>query len=179
MSKDSFREKLVAYLDGQLDASERSELEEHLEKCYGCRRELETIKAALALTRADAPPRFTGIEWQTSAPRRLRWWRWVWVPAAAAAVLLLVIFGGDAVLKRPVAPQEGWVVVEGDSLSADEGLELAVLLVSEDEELMQGLESYEEAFPTDIYTEIEELTEEEENALATLLEEMIRGFERS
>ncbi|GAI57151.1 unnamed protein product, partial [marine sediment metagenome] len=125
------------------------------------------------------PPRFAGIEWQTSVPRRVPWWRWVWVPAAAAAVLLLLIFGGDAILKRPVTSQADWVVVEGDSLSADEGLELAVLLVSEDEELMQGLESYEEAFPTDIYTEIEELTEEEENALATLLEEMIRGSERS
>lgn len=179
MSEDSFREKLVAYLDGQLDASERSELEEHLEVCYGCREELETIKAALALTRADAPPRFAGIEWQTSVPRRVPWWRWVWVPAAAAAVLLLLIFGGDAVLKRPVAPQEDWVVVEGDSLSADEGLELAMLLISEDEELMQGLESYEEAFPTDIYSEIDELNEEEKAALISLLEEMTEGLERS
>ncbi|TKJ43944.1 hypothetical protein CEE36_02165 [candidate division TA06 bacterium B3_TA06] len=179
MNADLFRDKLVAYLDGQLNASERSELEEHLEKCYGCRKELETIKAALALTSADAPPRFTGIEWQTSAPRRVPWWRWVWVPVAAAAVLLAIIFGGDAVLKRPVAPQEGWVVVEGDSLSADEGLELALLLISEDEELMQGLESYEEAFPTDIYTEIDELNEEEKAALISLLEEMTEGLERS
>ena len=179
MSKDSFREKLVAYLDGQLDASERSELEEHLEVCYGCRKELETIKAALALTRADAPPRFAGIEWQTSVPRRVPWWRWVWVPVAAAAVLLAIIFGGDAVLKRPVAPQGGWVVVEGDSLSADEGMELAVMLVAEDEELVHGLESYEEAFPTDIYGEIDELTEEEEAAFMGLLEEKLQEMERS
>ena len=179
MSKDSFREKLVAYLDGQLDASERSELEEHLEVCYGCRRELEALRAVLNLTRADVPSRFAGVRWKVPAPRPFPWWRWVWVPAAAAALLLAIIFGGDAILKRPVAPQEGWVVVEGDSLSADEGLELALLLISEDEELMQGLESYEEAFPTDIYSEIEELNEEEKAALISLLEEMTEGLERS
>ncbi|MBA7639368.1 hypothetical protein ES703_47026 [subsurface metagenome] len=101
------------------------------------------------------------------------------MPVAAAAVLLAIIFGGDAVLKRPVAPQAGWVVVEGDSLSADEGMELAVMLVAEDEELVHGLESYEEAFPTDIYGEIDELTEEEEAAFMGLLEEKLQEMERS
>ncbi|MCK4231816.1 hypothetical protein KAX21_02595, partial [candidate division WOR-3 bacterium] len=128
---------------------------------------------------ADAPPRFTGIEWQASVPRRVRWWRWVWAPAAAAALILLAIFGGDAVLKRPVAPQEGWVVVEGDSLSADEGMELALLLISEDDELVQGIESYEETVSADIYSEIDELTEEEEAAFMGLLEEKLQEMERS
>lgn len=179
MSEDPFRDKLIAYLDGQLDASERSELEQHLKKCYGCRNELEALKSTLILTSADAPPRFSGIEWKTSAHRRIPWWRWVWVPAAAAAVILLAIFGGDAVLKREVEAREEWVVVEGDSLSADEGMELAVMLVVEDDELVQGIESYEETFPTDIYGEIDELTEEEQAALISLLEEMTEGLERS
>ena len=179
MSEDSFREKLVRYLDGQLDASERSELERHLKKCYGCQKELEALKATLILTSADAPPRFTGIEWQTSAPRRVRWWRWVWAPAAAAALILLAIFGGDAVLKREVEANEGWVVVEDDSLSADEGMELAVMLISEDDELVQGIESYEETVSADIYSEIDELTEEEEAAFMGLLEEKLQEMERS
>jgi succinate dehydrogenase flavin-adding protein (antitoxin of CptAB toxin-antitoxin module) len=103
----------------------------------------------------------------------------VWAPAAAAALILLAIFGGDAVLKRPVAPQEGWVVVEGDSLSADEGMELAVMLISEDDELVQGIESYEETVSADIYSEIDELTEEEEAAFMGLLEEKLQEMERS
>ena len=179
MSRDLFRDKLVAYLDGQLNASERSELEKHLKKCYGCQRELEALRAALNLTRADAPPRFAGVRWKVPAPRRVRWWRWVWVPAAAAALILAVIFGGDAVLKHEVEAREEWVVVEDDSLSADEGMELAVMLVVEDDGLMQGLESYEEAFPTDIYGEIDELSKEEKAALISLLEEMTDGLERS
>ncbi len=179
MSRDPFRDKLVAYLDGQLNASERSELEKHLKKCYGCRKELEALKATLMLTSTDTPPRFSGIEWQTSAPRRVRWWRWVWVPAAAAAVLLLLIFGGDAVLKHEVEAQEEWVVVEDDSLSVDEGMELAVMLISEDDELVQGIESYDEMISSDVYSEIDELTEEEEAAFMGLLEEKLQEMERS
>jgi hypothetical protein len=179
MSADPFRDKLIAYLDGQLNASERSELEKHLEKCDGCQRELEALRAALNLTRADVPPRFAGVRWEVPSSRSFPWWRWVWVPAAAAALILAVIFGGDALLKREVEAQEEWVVVEDDSLSLDEGMELAVMLISEDDELVQGLESYEEAFPTDIYGEIEELNEEEKAALISLLEEMTEGLERS
>ncbi|MEA3310601.1 MAG: zf-HC2 domain-containing protein [candidate division WOR-3 bacterium] len=179
MSTDSFREKLVRYLDGDLDDAERSELEKHLKKCHGCCKELQALKATLVLTSADAPPRFSGIEWKTFAPRRVRWWRWVWVPAAAAAVLLAIIFGGDAVLKHEVKVQENWVVVEGDSLSADEGMELALLLVAADDELMQGLESYEETISADVYSEIDELTEEEEAAFMGLLEEKLQEMERS
>ena len=179
MSTDRFREKLIPYLDGDLDTSECSELEKHLEVCYGCQRELEALKSTLALTSTDAPPRFTGIEWQSSVPRRVRWWRWVWVPAAAAALLLVIIFGGDTVLRRGASEADEWLVIERDSLSADEGMELAMLLISEDEELIHGLESYEEAFPTDIYSEIEELSEEEQAALISLLEEMTEGLERS
>jgi len=179
MSEDSFREKLVRYLDGDLDDAERSELEKHLKKCHGCCKELQALKATLVLTSADAPPRFPGIEWQTSATRRLRWWRWVWAPAAAAAVFLAIIFGGDAVLKRSTDQGQNWVVVEGDSLSADEGMELAVMLIAEDDELMQGLESYEETVSADVYSEIEELNEEEEAAFMGLLEEKLQEMERS
>lgn len=179
MSADLFRDKLVAYLDGQLDTSERSELERHLEACYGCQRELEALRAVLNLTRADVTPRFAGVKWKVPAPRHFPWWRWVWIPAAAAALILMVIFGGDALLKHEVKAQEEWVVVEDDSLSADEGMELAVMLVAEDEELVQGLESYEEAFPADIYGEIDELTEEEEAAFLGLLEEKLQEMERS
>jgi predicted anti-sigma-YlaC factor YlaD len=179
VSADRFREKLIAYLDGELDTSERSELEKHLEKCYGCQRELEAVKSTLALIAQDAPPRFTGIEWQRSSAGRVRWWRWVWVPVAASVVLLAVVFGGDAVLKRGEVQEAEWVVIEGDSLSVEEGMELASLLIVEDETLLEGLEAYEEMVSADIYEEIEELDESEQALFLELLEEMIQGPERS
>jgi hypothetical protein len=179
VSTDRFREKLIAYLDGELGTSECSELEKHLEKCYGCQRELEALKSTLALISADAPPRFTGIEWERSSVGRARWWRWVWVPVAAVVALLAVIFGGDAVLKTGKVQEAEWVVIEGDSLSVEQGMELASLLIVEDKALLEGLEAYEEMLSVDIYEEIEELDESEQALFLELLEEMIQGPERS
>jgi hypothetical protein len=182
VSTDRFKEKLIAYLDGELDASERSELEKHLERCYGCRMELEALKSTLALVTQDSPPRFAGVRWRYPVSRRLRsgrarWWRWVWVPAAAAVVLLAAIFGGDAVLKR--GKEAEWVVIEGDSLSVEEGMELASLLIVEDKALLEGLQAYEEMLSVDIYEEIEELDESGQALFLKLLEGMIQGPERS
>jgi len=179
MSADFFRDKLIAYLDGELDEAESVKLQAHLKECHECRRELEALKETLAFTSLDAPPGFAGVQWKVSAPRRVSWWRWVMIPAAAAALLVTVILGGDAVMRgRTVEPDE-WVVVEGDSLSADQGMELISLLITEDEEMVESFVAYEETVPEDIYTEIDELSDEEEDALVSLLEEVTRGSERS
>ena len=57
-----FRDQLSAYLDGELVASRREELERHLASCAPCRRELADLRAAVRalseLPEADLPRSF-------------------------------------------------------------------------------------------------------------------------
>ena len=80
---------LVDYADGQLSASESSEVAEHLAKCESCRRTLQALQRSLELT---------GIIWEdglaeTEAiripiPRKARKLRWPRYAAVAAGILL-------------------------------------------------------------------------------------------
>jgi anti-sigma factor RsiW len=45
------RRLLSAYLDGEVTASERRTVDEHLSKCGACASELEELKATVALLR--------------------------------------------------------------------------------------------------------------------------------
>ena len=53
---DQQRERLSAYLDGELPASEREPLERHLAGCAECRRELNELREVRALLRALPVP---------------------------------------------------------------------------------------------------------------------------
>jgi len=178
MKHDPFREKLLRLLDGDVSGTERAELEEHLETCAACRRELDALKSTLELVSADVPPPFERVVWQPRPTRRVRLFRWALVPLAAAVALAFFVFGGD-MLRRSSTQESSWVMVDGDSLSVDEGLELTALLIMEDEELRDELVSYAESKPVDIYTELEELGSDEEEELISVLEEMLEEFERS
>ncbi len=179
MNKDSYRDKLVAFLDGELGALERSQLEAHLKKCSGCRKELKALKAALRLVAADSPPSFAGVRWTLPRTRVFHWKRWVLIPGLAAAALLAAILGGDALFKSLPVEKGDWVVVEGDSLSVDEGVNLALSLIRQDQELKTSLVNYDEVAPRDIYVELEDLTDEEEACLISLLEAKTEELERS
>jgi anti-sigma factor RsiW len=53
---DEQRERLSAYLDGELPASERAPLEHHLAGCAECRRELDELREVRALLRSMPVP---------------------------------------------------------------------------------------------------------------------------
>lgn len=93
-------ERLAAYLDGELSARDRSEVEAHLGGCAACARQLEELAAVDAAVRdlpADAPPGyFESFPARVRArvgsrPRRAWWGPPVWYAAAAAAVMLAVL----------------------------------------------------------------------------------------
>lgn len=109
---------LSAYLDGELDATEKAQVAAHLSDCSSCRQELSELEFAKkrlagAARRAMPPELIAAIEAQVSSP-----WRWlrdlakpvVLVPAgvlAAAAVLVGVWFNmtrNDPDQYIPLAP---------------------------------------------------------------------------
>lgn len=71
---------LAAFIDGRLDAHERSRLESHFADCDDCRESLVAASRLLASAPADAPEK-------VSSPR----WRAVAALMAVAAVLVLAV----------------------------------------------------------------------------------------
>jgi hypothetical protein len=68
------REQLSAYLDGELAAGERTELERHLPECLACRDELRTLhdlRAVLRALPAPVPPRSFALPEDGAVPHPL------------------------------------------------------------------------------------------------------------
>ena len=94
------RERLSAYIDGQVNASEATQVEDHLGGCEECRLELHTLRATVGLLRGlpelAVPRSFALKEAPTAAAATPRV---VWtarLATSAAAVLLVALFVGDA-----------------------------------------------------------------------------------
>jgi hypothetical protein len=134
---DRWINRLSEYLDGELTAEERRDLEAHLAECQECSETLEQLRRVVerASSLADRPPMsdlWTGIEGRISAAPAsedvteldeyrerkhsgLREQRFTFsVPQlAAASVALMVLSGGTAWLAtRSVEPEQGAVAVE-------------------------------------------------------------------
>ncbi|MDH7484903.1 MAG: zf-HC2 domain-containing protein [Anaerolineae bacterium] len=108
-------EHLSAYLDGQVTAQERLQVEQHLAACAACAHELETLRYTTQLLRTVPPvsvPRaFTLAEAEVgrAAVRRQITWlaRTLQGTAALVAALLLAVLVGDILWQpgRFAAPQ--------------------------------------------------------------------------
>jgi|SRR5688572_2585190 len=115
---DHVHESLLAYVDGELGAPERAEVDRHVAECEACRAELASIERAHAALQTgpwpSAPPdtarrailrattRPSTREWLAEAPSGVRWGSLVAV--AAAAVFL--VFGRS---REPGSPNAGVV----------------------------------------------------------------------
>lgn len=111
------RERLSAYLDGELEAAERAEVAAHLEACAECAERLAALTAAdeaVAVLPADAPRGyFEAFPGRVRArlepkpvPRQLPTWTWALAAALVVAVVtpLMLRRVPDAAL--PVPPRE-------------------------------------------------------------------------
>lgn len=121
---DRWTERLSEYLDGDLDARTRRDLEAHLESCADCREVLDDLRALTARAEALAD-REPGFDLWPGIARRLEprpagaWGRFTgWLAGArialtlpqlaAAAALLVVVSGGTVwLLSRPAATTPG------------------------------------------------------------------------
>jgi anti-sigma-K factor RskA len=121
MAHEQFGEDLALYALGILQGDERLNLEQHLNECANCRRELEQLRGDAALVGLSAsgpkPPQrsrqrlMTAI---TQEPRRMpiadrkrSWWRtFEWVAAAAALAVVLLLVRQNSELRRRMASAE-------------------------------------------------------------------------
>jgi anti-sigma factor RsiW len=132
-SCEDISEMLVDYADGQLPASESSEVAAHLAKCEDCRRILEALKRSLELA---------GVIWEDGlaetediripAPGKVRKFRWPRYAVVAASILLVVTISGVwRALVSPTEQEPTFAEIErriSDSASATRLLAAADLL---------------------------------------------------
>src|SRR5439155_11483697 len=112
---DRWTDRLSEYLDGELPAAERAELESHLPGCAACREVLDDLRGVMAraATLEDRGPardlwagvaRSIGSEGAARRPRRLAFS----VPQLlAASVALMLLAGGGAWLTATRRATEG------------------------------------------------------------------------
>src|SRR5262245_2987638 len=110
--RDSFREKLIAYLDGELPAAEAREVEERLARDPEMRREAEAHRAVSSMLDAYAdepvPPGFSqrvlGEARASDARPRLALLRGGASRRAAVAAAIVLAVGAGVLVGRKTAP---------------------------------------------------------------------------
>lgn len=98
-------EELAAYLDGGLDSSSSTRLEQHMADCSECRSELVDARALLA----TAPPTASSV----SPPRRKLW-------AAGLAAAAVLVLAALPVMRRVTAPDRAAPVLRAAPTSQAE-----------------------------------------------------------
>lgn len=93
---DTWKEKLDAYLDGELPAEEQQTLSRHLRECPACATDsLGRVQRKLAVRAAGQrftpDPAFRLRVEKMIAPRKPSLWSLRWLPALATAVAILIV----------------------------------------------------------------------------------------
>ena len=111
---DQWTDRLSEYLDDELDATERRELEAHLTACASCRTTLDELKGVVtrAKSMTDRPPNtdlWAGIEQRIAAMGGSRRYAFSLPQLAAAGIALMMLSGGAVWMLRqqtiePAAP---------------------------------------------------------------------------
>ncbi|HEY8677214.1 MAG TPA: zf-HC2 domain-containing protein [Candidatus Dormibacteraeota bacterium] len=124
-------EELSAYVDGELDASARAQLDAHLATCAECRARIEGLRLTVNAVRAlpmETPPRTFTVPLQ-----RRQSWSWApvgWLGGAAAALLVVALglsqfhglgggsansSSGTTAMNHAAAPVQGGLAAPGSS----------------------------------------------------------------
>jgi anti-sigma factor RsiW len=95
MDCELWRNKIEAYVDGELTAAEERELSKHLRTCAACAAETLSRSREKQLVRMAANARFVpNVDFRArvekTSPRRSAVWARVWVPVLALMAVLLV-----------------------------------------------------------------------------------------
>ncbi|HUX01154.1 MAG TPA: zf-HC2 domain-containing protein [Phycisphaerae bacterium] len=115
MTCERFRERISAYVDGELEAEERARFQEHLATCGSCRRELADIaalKEELDMMTFEEPSDAALHRYWCSVYNRLE--RGLgWILFSFGAIVLLC-YGGFKLVEEVVRdPAISWIVRAG------------------------------------------------------------------
>jgi len=123
---DQWTDRLSEYLDNELDAGERRELEAHLTACASCRTTLDELRDVTSRAKAmnDRQPDmdlWPGIEQRIAAAGGSRRYSFSLPQLAAAGIALMVLSGGAVWMLRqqaiqPAAPATQATVVDNPSV---------------------------------------------------------------
>jgi hypothetical protein len=127
---DTWTDRLSEYLDGELSATERAELEDHLGHCADCRSVLAELRRVVGRAQAleDRPVAaelWTGIADRIGAPaavrpiRHPRRYTFTAPQLLAAGIALAILSGGGAWLARPDRLTPAPTVAATPSLTPD------------------------------------------------------------
>jgi anti-sigma factor RsiW len=105
---DKWTDRLSEYLDDELDAAERSELEVHVSRCASCRTILDELRAVVSRAQAvtDRSPDadlWPGIAQRIAATGGTRRYAFSLPQLAAAGIALMVLSGGAVWMLRQQA----------------------------------------------------------------------------
>lgn len=153
MDCDEAKRRLHSYLDGELPASERDDLDRHVERCAECREALRQYAEDDAMFAISGRPRDglaeRVLERAKAEPARLRrTWLWWLAPLAVAAGILAAVVNQHVFTRDEPAPakrhavatltackgnvmtktaddQEWRPASEGDDLATGDGLKIA------------------------------------------------------
>ena len=88
------QEKLVAFADGDLSASESQEVSKHIDHCESCRAMVEALQQSIELAKVSWAAEYAKWpKWRLRDKPRLSRWPVVRVVAVAASILLLLGVG--------------------------------------------------------------------------------------
>ncbi len=123
---DQWTDRLSEYLDDELDATERRELEAHLTACASCRTTLDELKGVVSRAKSmtERPPTtdlWAGIEQRIAAMGGSRRYTFSLPQLAAAGIALMVLSGGAVWMLRqqtvePAAPPTQAAVVDNPTV---------------------------------------------------------------
>jgi anti-sigma factor RsiW len=132
------RERLSAWLDGELAAEERREIAAHLGVCPGCREEqvlLERLDSALGALEILPPAQLPERILERLRPRRRYWWQSL---AMAASLILGIVLGGTLArdfYPYPASNNEGEVLALEEFHDFPQGSLGAVMVSYQGEEI--------------------------------------------
>jgi hypothetical protein len=111
------REKLLSYVYDEGDATERAEVQRHLDQCPDCRAEIAGLRSVRSDLLAWEVPAHDPVWRPFETTPAVPWWRQVpaWAMAAAAAVVLLLGATGS-VIAQAMMPER---TVAGDTQTAN------------------------------------------------------------
>jgi len=113
MSCEKMESRILAYVDGRLNESERPDVEKHLAACAPCRLRVEEFRAVSSLLEElpviEPSPAFDArVRALVAAePVKTNWWAWLRVPprvafAASALLVASLVLGYRSRIVEPV-----------------------------------------------------------------------------